>query len=175
MEQALSLFHVRPIRKLMRLLLQLVRGGVAVTDDKLPSPTTDADHFRQLDFQIQEDKKEMEALAIEKNAKALRIQAEADLIKVKEWRTAREHFRWFLWWLFAVLVLAGSGWGIYSIATSGPPKSPEQVVEEHKQDRFKDCVQGTNVGGEKDNIWYPNANDGAGQCLPKDKPPPEEK
>lgn len=79
--------------------------------------------------------------------------------------------------VFAVLITAGiiafAVWGIYQMATSGPPKSIEQIQVEKKQERFKKCVYyNGNDDGAHDNVWYPTAQGGDGLCLPKDKPAP---
>lgn len=76
--------------------------------------------------------------------------------------------------LLVVCALFGAGWGIYAMVTSGPPKSPEQIQLEQKQDRFDDCtIYNGKDEGKHDNIWYPNASNGDGLCLPKDKEPPK--
>jgi hypothetical protein len=76
--------------------------------------------------------------------------------------------------LLIVGAILGAGWGIYAMVTGGPPKTVEQIQVEKKHERFEKCVYSNGQDdGKHDNIWYPNAANGDGLCLPKDKEPPK--
>lgn len=159
------------------------------TQDKVPAipRMNDAEvtFYQQLDLTKLQQEHEIELARIAADEKVAlektRLQAEVDLKRAG----ARQQMVNVLTgsvipWLGAVLaVLIAAGvitfavWGIYQMATSGPPKSVEQIKVEKKHDRFKKCVvRNGEDDGDHDNIWYPTAQGGDGLCLPKDKPAP---
>lgn len=130
-------------------------------------------HFQQLDIEKLKADKELKALEIKERAKVDRIATEVALVKAKSRAVTVAGFRIAGAWLLGVSIVSGVVAGANAMWWSGPPKSPEIVKLEQKQDRFKKCISDkSGLTSEGRNIWYPEANNGDGQCLPKEKPAP---
>lgn len=131
--------------------------------------------FQQLDLRKQEQAHELGLARIKAEAD-VRIEREKTRQKRLDLISRHDVLPW-LGWMIGIIIAAGiisfAVWGIVHLATSGPPKSVEQIQVEQKQDRWEDCVVANgNDNGAHDNIWYPTAEGGDGLCLPKDMPAP---
>jgi hypothetical protein len=124
-------------------------------------------HYQQLDIiaKKQEHVETLERIAEEG------LNTRAHEVTLQRAQTlAAERSRWrqqFAWTVLAVATVFAAAWGIWAMATSGPPKTPEQIVIKQKQDRWDTCVV------RKDNVWFPDAANGEGLCLPKGQEPPK--
>lgn len=131
--------------------------------------------YQQLDLQKQEQAHELEMEKIKASArvKLERQKTRQQFLNLIDKNSVLPWIGGMLACLAAAGVIAFAVWGIWAMATSGPPKSVEQIQIEKKHDRFKKCADynGTDNGAH-DNIWYPTAQGGEGLCLPKDKPAP---
>lgn len=144
-----------------------------MTQDMDPAEVT---FFQQLDLRKQEQAHELELAKVNSAAK-VKIERQRTIQKFFQMISENSVIPWLGWigfLLVASTIISFSVWGIHHLATSGPPKTIEQVTIEKKQDRWSDCVYNNGEDdGAHDNIWYPTAEGGNGLCLPKDKEPPK--
>lgn len=125
-------------------------------------------HFQRLDELKLEHENEQKIEAIKANAEVekAKIQLKRDRLSfLRDWN---EPLHLVLVIVGIVAVIVGAifvFWWMWA-------NSPEDTPEEQKQDRFSSCVY--NNGDDKgshDMVWWPDAANGQGLCLPKGEKP----
>lgn len=128
----------------------------------------DAEHFRRLDvrqLELAEETKRVEIKAKWK-AEEQRAITERKLIEAKIAR--RKWWRYFLAWISAPILTAALVWGGTALWGHKGPLTPDEA----KQERWKQCVKDTDIGGSPTHVWFPEEQGGQGLCLPRGQNPP---
>lgn len=124
-------------------------------------------HIERLDLKAQENAHEAELARIKAEAQVQLAKENRRQVRIGAIKDTFFEYKPLIYIIAIVALLFGVAFGIWSMATSGPPKTIEQIQIEKKQDRWEDCVY------EDDNVWYPTAADGNGLCLDKGQPAPK--
>jgi hypothetical protein len=131
----------------------------------------EAEHFRKLD--IERLKLEAAHQVVETKAKweaeTQRRKTEYFVAQARE--QARKFWRYVFTWFAAVGVVLGIVWGSIALFHH-PPRTAEEMKIHNKQQRAEECWKDTsNLSGEHRSVWWPDAANGEGVCLPKGQTP----